>query len=348
MTKSLEISKNDPPPIEPEKEVEPEEEDEETSESGPEDAVTRKMKLSSKDKVSGSENSTPANAVSGNIHSLSNELNPNPDQHVVKLPTASKPDSSFTSPVLSTNAGAGANAKRGAAEPKSSTHSKKAKTKTAKKIANVVEDKKLFERIFSEDDEILILEGIADFSAKAKADPLDKITEFHDYINKKIGGDKTKSQLLDKMKRLKKRYENIAAKAQKLLKKGKQRTFADRHTQNVYDLSKKIWGRDVTGDEEVKRSGNRRVSVEFEELRKGKSSGNEKERILSFVPNDVTVMENWFLHEGTQLMEEDDKETMEKKWKEFKLEECELWMKKQKLMIEHMEKVKEGIKSLGN
>lgn len=103
---------------------------------------------------------------------------------------------------------------------------------------SVDESKKLFQRLWSEDDEIAILNGIIDYSAKKGADPALDMNAFHDFLKKSLHVDVTKAQLVDKIRRLKKKYRNNADRG----KKGADPTFSKAHEQKGFELSKKIWG----------------------------------------------------------------------------------------------------------
>ncbi|GAA0151160.1 hypothetical protein LIER_37237 [Lithospermum erythrorhizon] len=98
--------------------------------------------------------------------------------------------------------------------------------------------KKLFQRVFSEDDEIVLLKGMLDFTAKKKSDPVVEIDEFHGFIKKLLHFDVTKAQLLNKIRRLKGKYVNNASK----VKDGHERKFSKQHEREGYELSKRIWG----------------------------------------------------------------------------------------------------------
>ncbi|MBA0725579.1 hypothetical protein Golax_022155, partial [Gossypium laxum] len=75
--------------------------------------------------------------------------------------------------------------------------------------------KLLFQRLFSEDDEIALLKGMLDYSAKTGADPHTDMNGFYDFVKKSIHTNVSKVQLMDKSKA---------------------------HEQKAFELSKKIWG----------------------------------------------------------------------------------------------------------
>lgn len=108
----------------------------------------------------------------------------------------------------------------------------------------------LFQRLWSEEDEIVILEGMIDYTSKKKADPVADLSAFLDFIKQKLHIDVTRTQLQDKIRRLKKKFENNKSKE----KEGEQRTFSKPHELKAYDLSKLIWG-----NETVKENGGAKV-----------------------------------------------------------------------------------------
>ncbi|CAI9117209.1 OLC1v1018556C1 [Oldenlandia corymbosa var. corymbosa] len=300
MAKSRQSTEDNPPP------VHSDEEGEETGESEAESEDSDSLSESGED--TGANEDTVAN-------DLVNLKNPRPNPSPTK--------------------GATAGSKRAATKPPS-VNAKRAKTDNSGKSIDGNDEKMRFSRIFSEEDEIAILEGMGVFSANTKSDPFEKKNEFYEFIKEKIGGDIIKGQLIRKMKRLREKYINKAEKEEKKLQKGKEWILSNPHEQSLYTLSKKIWG----NEREV---GSTTVVIDYEELKKER----KKEKGFSFAPNDGGLDANWFLNEGVKLMGDNDRIAMEKKWKEFKLLECELSVKERKLMLEHMEKVHKGIKSHG-
>ncbi|BFG24244.1 hypothetical protein CerSpe_105190 [Prunus speciosa] len=97
------------------------------------------------------------------------------------------------------------------------------------------DSKKLFQRIWSDDDEITILKGMIDYTTKKVADPYSDMGAFHDFIKKSLKADVNKTQLQDKIRRIKKKYETNVT-------KGKKYNPVKSHEQNLFDLSKKVWG----------------------------------------------------------------------------------------------------------
>ncbi|KAJ7968385.1 mediator-associated protein 1 [Quillaja saponaria] len=113
------------------------------------------------------------------------------------------------------------------------------------------ETKKLFQRLWSEDDELAVLKGMVEFKVKKGADSSADPNAFHDFIKKSLHVDVSKGQMMDKIRRLKKKFKNNVVKG----KNGGD--FTKPHEQKAFELSKKIWGgeRNNGGVEQAKSNG---------------------------------------------------------------------------------------------
>ncbi|KAL3834918.1 hypothetical protein ACJIZ3_009654 [Penstemon smallii] len=96
------------------------------------------------------------------------------------------------------------------------------------------------QRIWSEEDEIVILKGMLDYTAKKKSNPVADPEAFLDYIKKNLHIEVSKNQLQDKIRRLKKKYETS---------KSKGRNFSKPHEMEMFVLSENIWGKNEKGKE---------------------------------------------------------------------------------------------------
>ncbi|WJX38388.1 hypothetical protein P8452_26056 [Trifolium repens] len=100
------------------------------------------------------------------------------------------------------------------------------------------DSKKLFVRVFNEDDELAILKGFLDFTEKTGTDPLKYPTAFYQDVKTSIHFPVTLDQLKDKVRRLKLKFEN----KMKSCKNGKTPTFSKPIEEEMFEFSKKIWG----------------------------------------------------------------------------------------------------------
>ncbi|CAN7111540.1 unnamed protein product [Brassica rapa subsp. narinosa] len=164
--------------------------------------------------------------------------------------------------------------KPGTKRPSEGT-SKEANSKRAK----IGEDSKkpaAFQRLWTEDDEIAVLQGMIDFKKDTGNSPYDDTNAYYDYIKKSISFEVSKNQFMDKLRSLKKKYM------------GKEKpSFTKPHDQKSYRLCKSIWGPEGM--------------VLESNGKKTKKVGSVKQQELSFAssPNGKTVddggdMYDWF------------------------------------------------------
>ncbi|XP_028116789.1 probable transcription factor At4g00390 [Camellia sinensis] len=105
------------------------------------------------------------------------------------------------------------------------------KTTTATTCTTSVSKNVFFQRLWSVDDEIVILQGIIDYIATKGADPSAYMNAFFLFIKDSIHVNDTKTQLSDKVRKLKNKYKTNAIKA---------KLPSNPHNQQLYDLSQKI------------------------------------------------------------------------------------------------------------
>ncbi|KAK7331816.1 hypothetical protein VNO80_28557 [Phaseolus coccineus] len=101
------------------------------------------------------------------------------------------------------------------------------------------------QRLWSEDDEIAILKGLADFTSKTGHDPLkfEGGNAFHAFLKKSLHVEVTSNQLKEKARRLKKKYETAAVRGNG----ADGLTFSKPHDQKTFELSRKVWGSELDG-----------------------------------------------------------------------------------------------------
>ncbi|GAB4859480.1 hypothetical protein Ancab_010947 [Ancistrocladus abbreviatus] len=100
------------------------------------------------------------------------------------------------------------------------------------------EKKAAINRLWSEDDEIALLEGMLEFQLKKGPDFNNDA--FYEFVKDMLRVDVSKTQLTDKVRRLKKKYKTNAGRSEN----GKDPSFSKPHDHKSYVLSKKIWGGD--------------------------------------------------------------------------------------------------------
>lgn len=247
--------------------------------------------------------------------------------------------------------------------------SKRSKKKPEKEIETPVKKtptddvkRQLFQRLWSEDDEIAILKGMTDYRSKKKADPVAHLSAFHEFIKKSLHVDVSKAQLQDKIRRLKKKYENNAGKE----KKGKERTFSKPHEQKAYELSQKIWGNEksdkvpvevakeenVTASKGQNNSGGKdnRVLVVVKE----EKLSAEVEKTVEVTPNlnliscggSVAALEKW-LEEYSGLLSTEKRNEIKENSTFLKVAEADLCLRRVNLIAEQGEVLREAMKASG-
>ncbi|KAI3448656.1 hypothetical protein Pfo_005321 [Paulownia fortunei] len=112
-----------------------------------------------------------------------------------------------------------------------------------KKAVQPDESRKLFQRLWTDEDEIELLQGFFDYTTQ-RCGPHNSsqhhhdTTAFYDQIRSKFQLDFNKNQLVEKLRRLKKKYRNVMNK----FGSGKDYTFKSPHDQATFEISSKIWG----------------------------------------------------------------------------------------------------------
>ncbi|KAJ6724605.1 hypothetical protein OIU85_022515 [Salix viminalis] len=286
--------------------------------------------------------------------------NPNPGQSV--KPITSKPmeeippkeaaaavvKKSRSKPAVAATPEKSTAVKRGNGADRDAKDLKRAKNKQSDPEKSEDSKKQLFQRLWTEDDEISLLQGMIDFVAENGVDPSKDTSAFLDFIKQSVHFDVSISQLKDKISRLKKKFENNVKG-----KKGENKVFSKLHDQKGFDLSKYIWGSEGC----IKADGKKNTS--FNENKKGSSKKLEalkadlgidagEERMEVQMERDSTVkkvlkfdrkasvgtIEDYVVRCGLDFVHGVKKEEMEEKWRKLHVAELELFLKRNELLGE--------------
>ncbi|KAB5520675.1 hypothetical protein DKX38_024994 [Salix brachista] len=229
--------------------------------------------------------------------------------------------------------------------------SKRAKNKESEKPED--SKKQLFQRLWTEDDEIALLLGIIDFTEKKGHDPSKDMNAFYDFIKKSLHFDVSMTQLKDKISRLKKKFENHVKG-----KKGENKTFSKPHDQKGFDLSKSIWGSEgsikangskyesgntlnnnnKTGNGKQLEASNPELGMDVREedrVEVEMGRGSSVKSVLKF-DSSVSVgrMEDYVVRMGLNFVHGTEKEKMEEEWRKLHVAELELFLKRNELIRE--------------
>ncbi|KDP23626.1 hypothetical protein JCGZ_23459 [Jatropha curcas] len=98
------------------------------------------------------------------------------------------------------------------------------------------ESRRLFQRLWTDEDEIELLQGFLDYTTQRGTNHHDTAL-FYDQIKSKLQLDFNKNQLVEKLRRLKKKYRNVLTK----ISSGKDFSFKSPHDQATFEISRKIW-----------------------------------------------------------------------------------------------------------
>ncbi|XP_023531444.1 STOREKEEPER protein-like [Cucurbita pepo subsp. pepo] len=236
-------------------------------------------------------------------------------------------------------------------------HGNELNKKKIKRVINgedIEEGKKVsgsgINRLWSEDDEISILQGMIDFQLAKGSDPYADMSQFLEFIKKNLSVDVSKNQLIDKVRRLKKKYRNNSEKG----RNGDDPVFLKQHEHKSFVLSKKIWGNEAKKKprkQSVKASNSVSISsprVDMEAAKKEALNVESKilpEEFLSEFPwlkASIMVENDKFCSEGLmRLLRErmpsigsEKAKELDEKWRKLGESEVELYLKKVELVRE--------------
>ncbi|XP_010463980.1 PREDICTED: probable transcription factor At3g04930 [Camelina sativa] len=101
------------------------------------------------------------------------------------------------------------------------------------------DSRRLFQRLWTDEDEIELLRGFLDYMTTHRGNsshPPDT-APFYEQIKSKLQLEFNKNQLVEKLRRLKKKYRNVMSK----ISSGKEVFFKSPHDQSTFEISRKIW-----------------------------------------------------------------------------------------------------------
>ncbi|XP_020210997.1 probable transcription factor At3g04930 [Cajanus cajan] len=120
------------------------------------------------------------------------------------------------------------------------------------------DSRRLFQRLWTDEDEIELLQGFLDYTSQRGSSQHNDTALFYDQIKSKLQLDFNKNQLVEKIRRLKKKYRNVLNK----IGSGKEFSFKSAHDQATFEISRKIWsnvapiGDNSLDDDEINPSPN--------------------------------------------------------------------------------------------
>nr|AFK47749.1 unknown [Medicago truncatula] len=124
------------------------------------------------------------------------------------------------------------------------------------------DSKKNFQRVFSEEDELVILKGLGDFVAKTGKDPMKETAAFHSFVKKLLKADANAEQLKRKVRGLKKKFESSD-------------NFTKPHDKRAFDLFK-VWSKNASKEAEENGKSNEKIAKSAKKEAPVKNGGSAK------------------------------------------------------------------------
>ncbi|CAL9223703.1 unnamed protein product [Arabidopsis halleri] len=229
---------------------------------------------------------------------------------------------------------------------------KKVSGKEEKKSGGGEETKKAyFQRVWTEDDEIAVLQGLIDFRNDTGVSPYDDTNRVYELLKKSISFDVSKVQFMEKLRNLRKKYENNLVKA----KNGDETTFAKTHDRKAFELSKFVWG---AIESAVKSSGKLKKSTKSKKVESvnhelDSSLPNSKNQaVMDMFPKSSLVrslvcfgVDEFAAQQGLSYLASEDKKRFEEQWKALQVREFEFYSQKSGFLHEVVAKMGETFRS---
>ncbi|EHA8588425.1 mediator-associated protein 1-like [Cocos nucifera] len=102
------------------------------------------------------------------------------------------------------------------------------------------ESRRIFQKLWTDADEITILQGFLEFTSQrgtTHANYQHDTGPFYDQIKSQLQLDFNKNQLVEKLRRLKKKYRNMVSR----IAAGKESVFKSPHDKATFEIARKIW-----------------------------------------------------------------------------------------------------------
>lgn len=239
----------------------------------------------------------------------------------------------------------------------------KKQTPTAAAAAAAADSSNPYNRVFSDKDEIAILQGLADFKSKTGTDPSTNYPALLDSLKDSLSIKPTIKQVRQKVYYIKQKFE-------KKVNNDKSPILANPHDEKVYELCCKLWGHDNEASE-VKEKPRKKENAAKKPLKlkepmqipeqvlsgtevrlesgKGESSDELSHVSLNLsemirfdkMSSDVNVLKR-----GMELIDESERAEFERRWKKLRVDEMKLFVKRAELVEYQVGLILEAIQGL--
>jgi hypothetical protein len=202
------------------------------------------------------------------------------------------------------------------------------KTEETKKV--------LFQRRFSEEDEIALLEGLHEFTKIGK-DIVSDVDGFFEYVKDFIKCEFNKHQMNDKIRRLKRKYINNSSRKRK---NREDPVFSRPHDLKSYNLSKMIWGEREGFSTPTKSLTTLKSQADGKAVRKLDLGSAVDKKIGSFKDLNESAVKY-----GLEMVDETKRAELEERWKKLCMAHMEVFVKKTELTLKLAESALGHVKS---
>ncbi|XP_022727909.1 probable transcription factor At1g44810 [Durio zibethinus] len=185
-----------------------------------------------------------------------------------------------------------------------------------------------FHRVWTEPDEISFLQGL--LQSRSLSFPKD-LPIFYSNFSNSISRSYTKSQLSEKLRRLRKKFRVISSR----LARGLNASSLSAHDLALFDLSKRLWSPEFASTSPFGNDGEVKINEDF---RGGRDEGFHGEAIDLVVAKSVLEVFDECFKEVRLVFEKQGvvwMDTMERRWKEQKASELDLLGRRLRLVIEN-------------
>lgn len=241
------------------------------------------------------------------------------------------------------------------------------------------------QRIWGLDDELKIVKGMLEYKEKFGVDFNSNLDSFYRFIKDLLNAVVDKNQLVNKIRKLREKYRDIAAK-----EANGEGIVLKNHEEELHEVSKKVWGEKGVGRSKQKSKKDSSVSTDTLILTSKSTKENnvvsdapmlvedntdanggslnpssqmrksaKKQKVVqmaefheadSETKDFVTIpmpglVHNSFYEKGRELVEKAKLDAMDEKWTKYQMEAAELYLKKIDLMKEQTKLFLDALKS---
>ncbi|CAN7059570.1 hypothetical protein BRARA_D01197 [Brassica rapa] len=229
---------------------------------------------------------------------------------------------------------------------KRSSETNEVEAKRVKRVSGEETKKSCFQRVWTGEDEIAVLQGIIDFKTETGSSPYDDKNALYDLVKKSVSFDVTKTQFMEKIRALKKKFENNLGRGKK---KGKDPSFSKAHDRKAFDLAKLVWGDNgIMALEPLSAVKSKKVEHAVKKQEEPAVMKQEEPAVMNqeFVPIVDLVarfgVDDLAAKQGWSRLSSKDRERFEEQWKELQLKEFKFYSQKSGFIHEVVTKMAEA------